>query len=173
MCDERGRRRNGRRRNGRRRHERRWHTTTTTPGGTTGGGTTGGGTTGGGTTTTPGGTTTTPAGPPLVTTGSASPVGTGGGRLRGKVHPNGATTTYYFQYGTTRKYGRRTPNLPAGFGRKTFKAKAIVRGLRPGTLYDYRLVAVSPLGTRFGANRTFRTARKGHRGSTGGPKFTG
>jgi hypothetical protein len=149
--------------------------TTTTPGGTTGGGTTTtpGGTTGGGTTTTPGGTTTTPAGPPLVTTGSASPVGTGGGRLRGKVHPNGATTTYYFQYGTTRKYGRRTSKLPAGFGRKTFKAKAIVRGLRPGTLYDYRLVAVSPLGTRFGANRTFRTARKGHRGSTGGPKFTG
>ncbi len=149
--------------------------TTTTPGGTTGGGTTGGGTTTtpGGTTTTPGGTTTTPAAPPLVTTGSASPVGTGGGRLHGKVHPNGATTTYYFEYGTTRKYGRRTSKLPAGFARKTFKAKAIVRGLRPGTLYDYRLVAVSPLGTRFGANRTFRTASKGHRGSTGGPKFTG
>lgn len=147
-------------------------------GGTGGGGTGGGGTTGGGTTTTPGGTTpggttTTPAGPPLATTGSASQVGTGGGRLRGKVHPNGATTTYYFEYGTTRKYGRRTSKLPAGFGRKTFEAKAIARGLRAGTLYDYRLVAVSPLGTRFGANRTFRTARKGHRTSTGGPKFTG
>jgi hypothetical protein len=130
-----------------------------TTGGTTGGGT-GGGTTGG--------TATTPARAPSVTTGSASHVGPNGAQLGGRVNPNGATTTYYVQYGRTRRYGRRTPRLSAGFGRKRLPVRVKVGRLRAGTCYHYRLVAVSPLGTRFGKDRTFCTARTPHR-----PRFTG
>jgi ice-binding like protein len=140
----------------------------TTGGGGSGGGGGGGGTTGGGTT----GTSPTAAKAPSVTTGSAMALPSGGARLGGMVNPNGATTTYYFQYGTTRRYGRRTPKLPAGSKSKTFPVSTRIRRLRPGRRYHYRLVAVSPLGKRVGKDRTFRTARP-RRVAPTTPTFTG
>ena len=147
----------------------------TTGGGTTGGGggTTGGGPNGGGPT--GGGTTTGAAGPPSVTTGPGPDTGAVcPPRFSGGVNPNGATTRYYFRYGKTRNYGRRTPRRSAGSGRKTVKATGTVGGLRSGTRYHYRLVAVSVLGTRRGLDRTCRTASQRPPVTfTGFPKFTG
>ena len=42
-----------------------------------------------------------PAMAPTVATGSASTVSAGSATLNGTVNPNGASTTYYFEYGTT------------------------------------------------------------------------
>src|SRR6478752_10431642 len=51
---------------------------------------------------------------PAVTTAPASDVGKSSATLSGTVNPNGQSTTYFFQYGTTTSYGRQT--CPAGAG---------------------------------------------------------
>ncbi|MEO6857825.1 MAG: choice-of-anchor Q domain-containing protein [Solirubrobacteraceae bacterium] len=76
--------------------------------------------------------------------------------INGKVSPDGATTTYYFQYGTTRQYGHNTRKLKIS-GTKTVPVKALVTKLRQGTPYHYRLVAGNAAGTGRSADRTFRT----------------
>ena len=137
-----------------------------TTGGTTGGG--GGGGEGGG------GTTTTPARAPSVTTSPATHVRPGGALLGGTVNPNGATTTWYFEYGRTTDYGHRTPRRPAGFGRRRVRVRRQIRRLRPGIRYHYRLVVTNALGTRYGKDRTFRTGRnRQRRFANGEPRFTG
>src|SRR5947207_2151416 len=45
---------------------------------------------------------------PDVTTGGASLVTFSSARISGSVNPNGAETTYFFQYGTTSIYGSET-----------------------------------------------------------------
>src|SRR5215204_3828190 len=52
------------------------------------------------------------AGKPVVTTGAAADVGQQTVTLTGTVDPNGAPTTYYFQYGPTRVYGAATVATP-------------------------------------------------------------
>ncbi len=51
---------------------------------------------------------------PVVATGAASSVLTQSATLNGTVDPNGSDTTYYFEYGTTTAYGRRTATEDAG-----------------------------------------------------------
>src|SRR5262245_28369561 len=48
------------------------------------------------------------AAPPTVATGSASPLGTDGATVNGRVHPHGIPTRYWFEYGPTAAYGART-----------------------------------------------------------------
>src|SRR5262245_4245394 len=50
-------------------------------------------------------------GAPAVVTRSASALGLEGMTLNGSVHPHGWPTTYYFEYGETPAYGRKT--MPA------------------------------------------------------------
>ena len=47
---------------------------------------------------------------PTVTTGAATSVKQHSVTLNGSVRPNGANATWYFQYGTTNAYGRKTSN---------------------------------------------------------------
>jgi hypothetical protein len=84
---------------------------------------------------------------PGVTTGGAANVAQQTASLTGSVDPNGAATTYQFQYGTTSAYGAVTPEATLdGDGKKTVTAD--VGGLAPATTYHYRLI---PLGVSFGA----------------------
>jgi hypothetical protein len=80
--------------------------------------------------------------------------------LGGSVKPNGFATRYHFELGTTRRYGRSSPTSPAGPGHAWRSVSAIVGGLRPHTVYHYRLVATSAGGTVLGADRTFRTGAR-------------
>jgi len=94
---------------------------------------------------------------PTVATGTTTRLAPTTVRLWGTVDPNGATTTYLFQYGTTNLYGTSTPITVAGNGTKTIKVKVDVGGLTPATTYHYRLVARNAGGVANGADRKFRT----------------
>jgi hypothetical protein len=94
---------------------------------------------------------------PDVTTGGASLVTFSSARVSGSLNPNGAATTYFFQFGTTTLYGGQTPETSAGAGTKRVPEIADLGGLAPDTKYHYRLVARNAKGLTKGADRTFRT----------------
>lgn len=74
------------------------------------------------------------------------------------VYPNGEATTYYLQYGTTVSYSSRTKALAVGGGTRPVLAAAHLAGLKPGTRYHYRLVAVNGSGTTYGYDASFVTS---------------
>ncbi|WP_354699908.1 hypothetical protein DSM112329_00167 [Paraconexibacter sp. AEG42_29] len=96
---------------------------------------------------------------PGVATGAASKVTSTSVRLSAKVAPRSRSTTYSFQYGTTRKYGGGTATFPAGSGSKTVSVSADLAGLTGNTLYHYRVVASNQDGVVSGKDRQFRTAK--------------
>ena len=97
---------------------------------------------------------------PTVSTGGASQITQTSATLTGKVNPNGARTTYFFQYGTSNLYGATTGPTDAGAGTKAKTATAGLTGLAPFTKYHYRLVAENAQGRTFGGDRTFTTKRQ-------------
>jgi hypothetical protein len=96
--------------------------------------------------------------PPVALTGIARNVEGSTATLPGSVEPNGRSTTWYFEYGTTTGYGSRTPARSAGSGTGVRNVTASISALAPGTTYHYRLVATSDAGTSQGADLTFTTA---------------
>jgi phosphodiesterase/alkaline phosphatase D-like protein len=98
-----------------------------------------------------------PSGAPTVTTKAATNVTDTAAKLNGTVNPNGQATTTYFEYGTTTSYGTKTPVKTAGAGTKTADISEAVAGLKPGTVYHYRLVATNAAGTGTGGDQTFAT----------------
>ena len=97
------------------------------------------------------------ASPPVVVTGAAVDVGPGRATLQGTVEPKGRLTDYYFEYGTTAKYGSKTAATSAGNAAATIAVSVAVGGLRAGKTYHYRIVGKSDAGTTVGADRTFST----------------
>jgi hypothetical protein len=94
---------------------------------------------------------------PTVTTGGASAVTVSSATLHGTVNPQGALTTYSFQYGTTRRYGGQTPLASAGAGSRAVKVAAAIGALAPATTYHYRVLATNAKGATAGGDRTFKT----------------
>jgi trimeric autotransporter adhesin len=94
---------------------------------------------------------------PSVSTGSALSVTERSATLSGTVDPNGAETTYSFQYGATPSYGSQTPTRHAGSGTVSVSVSAPLGGLSAGTVYHYRLVATNGAGVTDGADQTFTT----------------
>lgn len=94
---------------------------------------------------------------PAVTTGGAASVSQFGATLTGTVTPNGAATTYFFQYGPTSLYGATTAAATAA--KKTTVAVP-VGSLAPFTVYHYRLVAQRGSILVKGKDRTFKTKRQ-------------
>jgi hypothetical protein len=106
-------------------------------------------------------TTTAPAGtgPPAATTGSARNVTAGGARIEATVDPNGRSTTYRFEYGTTTSYGKHTATVSAGSGQGRVAVAATLAGLAAHTRYHYRVVAANAAGVARGRDRSFTTLR--------------
>jgi hypothetical protein len=97
---------------------------------------------------------------PTAATGAARNVAQNSADLTGTVNPNGAPTTYYFEYGLTKSYGSRTPTQgPTGATKGNIAVSATVNGLTPNTTYHYRLVATNASGTTLGKDKAFRTAK--------------
>jgi hypothetical protein len=94
---------------------------------------------------------------PTVSTGAATSIKQHSAVLNGSVRPNGANATWYFQFGTTNVYGRKTSNRTASAGNGTQSVGRNVTGLLSGTVYHYRIVATNSSGTSLGADRTFTT----------------
>jgi hypothetical protein len=95
--------------------------------------------------------------PPSATTGAAKDVARTTATMTGTVDPNGAATSYSFEYGTTTAYGLQTGSKDAGDGDGDVAAEIPATGLSPGTTYHFRLVATNANGTARGADRTLRT----------------
>jgi Ca2+-binding RTX toxin-like protein len=95
--------------------------------------------------------------PPAVATGSASSVSSSRATVSGTINPHGRATTFYFEYGTTRAYGSKTAASSAGSGSSDVTVSKPIAGLRPGTLYHFRLVATSGGGSAAGADAGFTT----------------
>ncbi len=87
-----------------------------------------------------------------VLTGEATEVGKVCVTLNGALKPEGIETHYDFEYGEMPSYGSTTPlekaaELPEAL------VSAVVCGLKPNTIYYYRLVANNLFGTTYGAGR--------------------
>jgi hypothetical protein len=98
-------------------------------------------------------------GPPGATTGSARSVSPVAARLSASVDPNGRPTSYHFEYGTTRGYGKRTADASAGSGQSARSVSAAISGLSPNTRYHYRVVAANDAGVAHGRDRSFVALR--------------
>jgi hypothetical protein len=94
---------------------------------------------------------------PAVTTAAASDVGKSSATLSGTVDPNGQSTTYFFQYGTTTSYGTQTSPADVGSGNTPVGVHQGIFGLSPNTTYHFRLVAQNSAGTTNGADQTLTT----------------
>jgi hypothetical protein len=97
-------------------------------------------------------------GAPAVTTDAASSVTPTAARLNGTITPNGQSTSWYFDYGTSTSYGVRTAVKGAGSGTRATRVNVSISRLRTGVTYHYRLVATNASGTTVGLDRTFSTA---------------
>lgn len=96
---------------------------------------------------------------PDVTTGTASGLSQTAATLNGTVNPNGAATTYQFEYGTSTGYGSTAPASPgsAGSGSAAVAESASLTGLSAGTVYHFRLNATNATGTTHGSDQSFTT----------------
>jgi hypothetical protein len=80
--------------------------------------------------------------PPGVATGPATGVSSTTATLTGVVNPNGATTTYEFQFGLTTAYGMQTTAATLTAGSVPIPVAQTLTGLTPGTVFHYRIVAL-------------------------------
>lgn len=99
-------------------------------------------------------------GPPVVKTGLAGSLTPQSASVVGTINANGLRTRYFFDYGTSAKFGSRTARQTVGAGATPRAATAGISGLRSNTTYHYRLVATNAKGTVRGAKRTFKTPKQ-------------
>ena len=96
-----------------------------------------------------------PATPPVLTLLSPA-ILPNSATLGVQVNPGGATTTSYFAFGTTTNYGSFTATNSSA-GTNSLSVSNAVSGLLPGTLYHYRAVATSSVGSINTTDSTFTT----------------
>jgi ADP-ribose pyrophosphatase YjhB (NUDIX family)/phosphodiesterase/alkaline phosphatase D-like protein len=77
--------------------------------------------------------------------------------VNGTVNPNGAATTYWYEYGQISGLGSKTSNYLIGSGYATLYTPAYITGLAPNTNYYFRLSAQNAFGTVNGATYSFKT----------------
>jgi hypothetical protein len=97
---------------------------------------------------------------PTVSTGSPRNTQPTGTTLVGKVDPNRAETTWYFEWGRSNNYGHRTPEQDAGRGASSVTVASALGGLAANTTYHFRIVATNAAGIKRGRDRGFRTLRQ-------------
>lgn len=95
---------------------------------------------------------------PSVSTGAASNVTDSTATVSGTVNPNGLTTSYRFDYGTTTTYTTSTVAGSISASTNATAVAASVSGLLPNTTYHYRVEATNADGTTFGSDATFTTS---------------
>ncbi|MGH2944758.1 MAG: hypothetical protein ACRDPC_00490 [Solirubrobacteraceae bacterium] len=97
--------------------------------------------------------------PPRIVSQRAPDRGVDAATLTASIDANGGPTTVFVEYGTTMRYGSRTPDQDAGAGADPAPASVRLAGLQPRTRYHYRFVASNAAGIVLGRDRTFSTRR--------------
>lgn len=102
------------------------------------------------------------ADPPTAATAQASGISARGAVLNGTVDPNGAVTRYHFEYSTDpllehALFDAPTHDPSAGSGSSPQPESVVLRGLRPNTIYHFRLVASNTASPFNGAIESFHT----------------
>jgi hypothetical protein len=100
-------------------------------------------------------------GPPLVDDESVLGVTGTSATVRALVDPQNVDTQLQVEYGTDVSYGRSTSSVDIGAGAVDRGFSEHLQGLASGTLYHYRVVASSALGTSRGEDHTFTTQSVG------------
>lgn len=77
--------------------------------------------------------------------------------VSGKITPNGAQTSYWFDYGPTTDLANHTSKQSVGAGYTPISAPVNIIGLRANTQYYFRLSAQNSVGTTQGEVRSFTT----------------
>jgi phosphodiesterase/alkaline phosphatase D-like protein len=77
--------------------------------------------------------------------------------LTGQVIPNGASTNYWYEYGSTSELGSKTNSQILGSGFTNFNAPAYIIGLSKNTEYFFRIVAENRYGKVVGTKYSFKT----------------
>ncbi len=86
-------------------------------------------------------------GVPSVQAGTVQSLTPTSGTFTGTVAPNGETTSWHFDYGTTSAYGNSTPTETLAAGSASTAVSAAVSNLTPNSGLHFRLVASSKAGT--------------------------
>ena len=94
---------------------------------------------------------------PSVVTGAASHLTATAGTLNAVINPQALATNWYFEYGTTTKYGSKTPTNTLAASPNSANVSAGISGLVATTTYHFRVVATSTAGTTVGADATLIT----------------
>src|SRR5204863_6367362 len=98
----------------------------------------------------------TPTPTPAVTSNPATNVASFSASLNGSLNPRGATTSVYFQYGTTTNYGLTTaPQTQTGDTSRPVSAN--ISGLTASTTYHFQIVGSNSAGPSYGSDMTFTT----------------
>jgi hypothetical protein len=95
---------------------------------------------------------------PVVTTDPATDITPVGAALHGTADPRGVASSAFFQYGTTKSYGKKTPVQSAGVAPGAVPLSAGITGLKSSTTYHFRIVAENKDGKVNGPDRAFKTA---------------
>jgi len=92
---------------------------------------------------------------PIVVTTAATGITGIGATLNGTINPNGLSSTYHFEWGTTTAYGNNTSTNSAGSGSSAVAESAPISGLIGGTTYHFRIDGTNSDGTSNGNDMTF------------------
>lgn len=96
---------------------------------------------------------------PTVSTPTVNAITPSSAGAVARVNPQGQGTSYYFQYGTSTRYGLRTGSVGIGSGTASVTVTAALTGLKANTKYYTRVVATNGTGITRSASRSFVTAR--------------
>jgi hypothetical protein len=98
---------------------------------------------------------------PAVGATSATDIQGTSALLKGKVDPNGLSTSAWFEYGTAANLAgaSKTSPQPAGSGLGEEEARVAISGLTPNTTYYFRLIASNSSGTTNGTIQSFQTTK--------------
>lgn len=77
--------------------------------------------------------------------------------LNGQIIPNGLTTRYYFEYGTSTAYGNTTTIKEVSGGVSPAKVSTQITGLSPQTTYYFRLNVANTQGKYVAEGKVFST----------------
>jgi hypothetical protein len=104
---------------------------------------------------------------PHIVTGAAGRIKATSAKVEGRLNPMGKRTKYHFEYGLDTQYGQQTEPEYGGQRPDEFivlftmmtprTVVATLNGLKPNTLYHYRLVGVNETGTTYGQDGTLKT----------------